>query len=218
MLIVKAEYRRRGIGTLLTKKAMNYLLSCEVKTIKLEAVPAISELYRKLGFVGEYDSLRFIGACEKIASLRNYSIALMKRERILELARFDAKYFGASRIKILMRLHHDNPKLCYVSYKKSKITGYVMCRKVKIGYKIGPWVCNPENAQAARELLMKSAETTGQNAKLYVGVPAVNKTSVEILQEFGFTQYSRSIRMRFGEKLETECADGIFAVGGPEKG
>ncbi len=218
LLIVKAEYRRRGIGTLLTKKAMDYLLGCGVETVKLEAVPAISELYRKLGFVGEYDSLRFTGTCAKIASPRNYSIAFMKRERIMELARFDAKYFGANRIKVLMRLYHDNPKLCYVSYTKSKITGYIMGRKAEIGYKIGPWVCNPEHPQAARELLMKCIETIGQNVKLYVGVPAMNKAAVENLHNLNFKQYSKSIRMYFGEKLETERANGIFAMGGPEKG
>lgn len=60
LLIVNAEYRRRGIGALLMKKAMDYLLSRKVKTIKLEAVPKVANLYRKLGFVDEFDSLRLI--------------------------------------------------------------------------------------------------------------------------------------------------------------
>ena len=61
-------------------------------------------------------------------------------------------------------------------------------------------------------------EKIEESAKLYVGVPAVNKEAVEILRDFGFEQYSKSIRMYFGEKLETECVSGIFAIGGPEKG
>lgn len=56
------------------------------------------------------------------------------------------------------------------------------------------------------------------NEKFYIGVPAVNGIAVEILQDFDFRQYSQSIHMYFGEKLETERVDGVFAIGGPEKG
>jgi hypothetical protein len=93
-----------------------------------------------------------------------------------------------------------------------------MCRKAEKGYRLGPLVCSPENPQAARELLTKCIEAMEENAKVYIGVPAVNKTAVEILRDFGFEQYSKSIRMCFGKKLEDECAKGIFAIGGPEKG
>lgn len=72
-LIVKAEQRGMGIGTQLMKKAINYLLSHEVETIKLEAVPEIANLYRKLGFVDEYDSLRFAGTSRRIAFSRQSS-------------------------------------------------------------------------------------------------------------------------------------------------
>jgi len=217
-LIVKAEYRRRGRGTLLTRRAMGYLLSCNVETIKLEAVSAIADLYRKLGFVDEYDSLRFTGVSRKITSLSSHRINTLKREGIKQLTKFDAEYFGANRTKVLHRLYQENPKLCFVSRIGSRIVGYIMFRKTKSGYRIGPWVCNPENPQVARELLMECMETIGHNAKLYVGVPAMNEVAVEILQDFDFRQYSKSIHMHFGEKLETERVDGVFAIGGPEKG
>lgn len=218
LLIVRAEYRRKGIGTLLTKKALDYLLSRGVKTIKLEAVSAMSNLYRKLGFIDEYDSLRFKGTSGKIAPLADHSITLIERKKFAELARFDAEYFGANRIKVLSRLYQENPELCFVSCAGSEIVGYIMCRKTENGYKAGPSVCDPENFQVARELLTKCREAIGKNAELYVGAPAVNKKAVKILQDFGFKQYTRSIRMRFGEKLQTERVDGILAIGGPEKG
>ncbi len=218
LLIVKAKYRRKGIGTLLSKMALDYLLSRGVKTIKLEAVPAISNLYRRLGFTDEYDSLKFMGTSGNVAPLRSHSITLIERERIVQLARFDAQYFGANRIKVLSRLYQENPEFCFVSYAESEIAGYVMCRRRENGYRVGPWVCNPENFQVARELLMKCWEAIGKDVKLYVGVPAVNKKAVKILQDFGFKQYSSSVRMRLGEKLETERVGGILAIGGPEKG
>jgi len=175
-------------------------------------------MYRKLGFVDEYDSLRFLGVNRKIDSTTSSNVKLLKEEMIKKVVRFDAEYFGANRINVLNSLYHDQPNLCFVSYAGSKLAGYIICRKAEEGYRVGPWVCNPENPQAARELLAKCMEKIEKNAKLYAGVPAVNKKAVEILQNFDFEQYSKSIRMRFGKQLETECASGIFAIGGPEKG
>lgn len=217
-LIVKAEYRRRGIGTLLMKRAMDYLLSRRANTIKLEAVPIIANLYRKLGFVDEFDSLRFISAGGKITCMSSHGVKLLKKRETIQLAEFDAEYFGANRIRVLNGLYQDNPQLCFVSRNGSKIVGYAMCYEAESGHRIGPWVCNPENPQVARELLIKCMEKIGCYEKLYVGVPAMNEAAVKILQDFDFKQYSKSIRMYLGEKLETERADGVFAIGGPEKG
>ncbi|MDH5483433.1 MAG: GNAT family N-acetyltransferase [Candidatus Bathyarchaeota archaeon] len=217
-LIVEAEYRRKGIGTLLMKKAINYLLNLGVETIKLEAVPAIAGLYRKLGFVDEYGSLRLSGKKRKNTAESNPSATFLKKENMKEVVRFDAEYFGADRTKVLTSLYRDNPRLCFGSHVGSKIAGYVMCRGLQDGYRIGPWVCSPENPEAAKELLTKCIDVFEHDARLYVGVPAVNEGAVEILREFGFVQYSESIRMRFGKKLENDCVNGIFAIGGPEKG
>jgi len=219
LLIVKAEHRGKGIGTLLTKRAINYLLNKGVKTIRLEAVSKIVNLYQKLGFVDEYYSLRFKGVSNgKTAISLSSQITSLKREEITELAKFDAEHFGANRIKVLKRLYCTYSKFCFVSHLDSKIVGYIMSRKKETGYRIGPWICNPENPQVARELLMKCIAAIGQNVILYVGVPAVNKAAIEILHDFNLKQYSKSIRMYLGKKLETEQANGIFAIGGPEKG
>jgi hypothetical protein len=47
---------------------------------------------------------------------------------------------------------------------------------------------------------------------------APNEIAVEILQEFGFERYSRSIRMCFGKKLRNDRVKGVFVIGGPMKG
>ena len=218
LLIVRAEYRRKGIGKLLMEKAMSHLLSHKVQTIKLEAVPIIANLYRKLGFIDEYDSLRISGTSKKTASTSNLNLKPLKKEIIKEIAKFDAEYFGANRIKVLTSLYEDYPKTCFVSYEENKIAGYIICRKAEDGYRLGPWVCNPENPQTAKGLLTKCVEKLQQNMKIYAAVPTVNKMAVEILREFGFEQYSKGIRMHFGKELETEHAEGMFAISGPEKG
>lgn len=218
LLIVRAEHRKKGVGTLLMEKAIRHLLGQGVETIKLEAVPALADFYRKLGFVDEYDSLRFSGFNQKAPSKAHSKVKLLKKNLIKQVAEFDAKYFGANRINVLSSLHNDYPKFCFISRVNSKIEGYLMCHRAESGYRIGPWVCSPENPEAAKELLIKCMKTIRQKERIYVGLPAVNKVGVEILQNFGFEQYSRSIRMRLGEKVENERVNGIFAIGSPEKG
>jgi len=217
-LIVETGYRGKGIGTLLMKRAIDHLSSCKTKTIKLEAVPIIANLYRKLGFVDEFDSLRFIRTDGKIAPMLSHCVKPLKKREMTQLAKFDSEYFGANRIRVLKGLYQDNPQLSFVSYSGPKIVGYIMCCKAESGYRLGPWVCIPRNPQVARELLIKCVEKIGLHEEIYVGVPALNKTATRILHDFDFMQYSKSIRMYLGKKLETERVDGIYAICGPEKG
>ncbi len=217
LLIVKAEYRRKQIGTLLVKKAIDYLLNSGVETIRLEAVPSIAGFYRELGFIDEYESLRFTAYSNKIVSPNIESINPMQEEEISEIADFDAEYFGANRMRVLSRLYRENPDRCFVSRVGCNIVGYAMSRRMQSGYRIGPWTSTPENPKIAQELLTKCMETIKPDTNVYVGMPELNKTAAEILQKNGFKQYSKSIRMRLGKKL-TEHPSGIFAIGGPMKG
>lgn len=93
-----------------------------------------------------------------------------------------------------------------------------MHRKTENGYRIGPWICNPDDPSTAKELLLRCMEAVKPYAKLCIGVPAVNETAVRILQDISFERYSKSIRMFLGKRFENERADGVFAIGGPEKG
>lgn len=82
LLTVRAEWRGEGIGTLLMRKVMDHLLGCGVETIKLEVVPTrldARHIYQKLGFVDEYDSLRFLRTDEKIASVASSNAKLLRR-------------------------------------------------------------------------------------------------------------------------------------------
>jgi GNAT superfamily N-acetyltransferase len=104
LLIVRTEHRGKGVGTLLMKRVMEHLLNCGVETIKLEAVLKIANLYRRLGFADEYDSARFSGNIQKITTPTGSNVKLMKKDKIKEIAEFDAKYFGANRLKVLTKL------------------------------------------------------------------------------------------------------------------
>jgi len=216
LLIVGAEYRKKGAGTLLMKRAIDYLLNCGVQTIDLDAVPEISDLYRRLGFTDKFDSLRYRGTCAKIILDRNNSAIRMEKEDLVEVAEFDARYFGADRTRVLISLYQAHPRLCFAFHAGSDVAGYVMCRRAESGYYLGPFVSNSEHV--AGQLLAKCLDRLALNAPIYIGVPAVNEEAGHVLRGFGFKQYSKSIRMRFGKDLETERQSGIYAIGGPMKG
>jgi ribosomal protein S18 acetylase RimI-like enzyme len=219
LLIVKAEHRRVGVGALLTTKARDHLLSLGVETIRLEAVPGIADLYRKVGFTDEYDSLRFAGTPEGSSQSKDCSVTVspLKKGMIGKVARFDEDYFGADRAKVLRRIYEDNPQLCFMSGADSQMIGYVMCRKAESGYKLGPWVCDPKRPEVARELFSACMGRLESEAKVYVGVPAVNRAAVRVLHELGFERYSRSVRMRFGNN-PSDRVEGVFAITSPMKG
>lgn len=217
LLIVDKAYRRMGIGRSLMLKAQHYLLSQGVETIRLEAVPEISKMYLEIGFVDEYASLRFKGTPCRVLSAESWSVASMNERTIEEVAEFDAGYFGAKRKKVLKRLYQAYPKLCFVSHKESRISGYIMCRKAESGYKVGPWVCVPKEEETAKSLLTACLEELDREDTVYVGVPAPNQSAANVLRHFEFSQYTNSIRMRFGKNLR-ESVEGVFAIGGPMKG
>lgn len=77
-------------------------------------------------------------------------------------------------------------------------------------FKYSPLGCFVAHVEG--KLLVQCIEIIELDEKLYVGVPAVNKAITKILTDLDFKRYSKSIRMYFGEKLETEHVDGAFAV------
>jgi ribosomal protein S18 acetylase RimI-like enzyme len=58
-LIVPPEHRQEGIGSQLMGHAADHLAGQGIRTLRLEADPPGIKLYRRLGFVDEFESLRF---------------------------------------------------------------------------------------------------------------------------------------------------------------
>lgn len=218
LLIVSSKHRRRGIGTVLIEKALGYLQGRKVETVELDAVPEIADLYRNVGLAYKFDSLRLMGTSQKLQPAKSSSVESIEREMTEDVAKFDAEYFGGYRGRVLSRLFSENPELSFVSHADSHIIGYITCRKAENGYALGPWVCRTGQRQTAEELFATCTGKLELNSKIHVGVPSPNTTAVCILRNHGFVQSYKSVRMRFGNKLETERLDGIFAIAGAMKG
>jgi hypothetical protein len=83
--------------------------------------------------------------------------------------------------------------------------------------RIGPWICEPDKPGIAEKLLHRLMDEVAGDT-LWAGVPEGNRGSVEILLRNGFISDPSSHRMCHSECGETGMVEGIFGVGGPDKG
>ena len=107
-LVVLPETRGKGIGGALMQHAIDYLVSTGVKAIRLDGVQAAVPLYRRLGFVDEYWSLRYTGVAGKHPS----ACLPMKPEDMDKVAELDQSVFKADRRHILEYFYGLYPELC----------------------------------------------------------------------------------------------------------
>jgi GNAT superfamily N-acetyltransferase len=212
-LIVRPEHRGQGIGTTLMRTAIGHLQDTGVKSIRLDAVPKGIPLYERLGFREEHLSLRFTGHATETDS----TVCERMTEGVLpDVLRLDHKFFGASRGRVLRRVHKDFPGLCFVAREGSRLLGFIMAKEGEGRTRIGPWICEPSEPEFAERLLHSLMHEVG--GTLWAGVPEGNRASVEILERNGFSSSPSSHRMCYGKCGEKGLVDGMFGVGGPDKG
>ena len=218
LLIVDPEKRGLGIGAALMEAAISYLEENGARAIKLEAVEKAAPLYRRLGFVDEFDSLRFCGMPgHKDQPHRKGTVSLLCEDHILEIAEFDAQHFGANRLPVLKSLHSDFSQYCFAAKENQRIEGYIMARKTLDGLWIGPWVCN--DSQVAQLLYSTLFESMRKEAGyLRLGFPALNMNARKLVEELRFQLVGKSIHMIRGDRENRGDVTRIYGIGGPEKG
>jgi len=213
-LIVAPESRDSGVGAALMGAAIERLTREGASTIRLDGVQKAIPLYERLGYRGEYWSMRFSGAAAKAP---HHSIEPMRKEDLERICELDRRYFGLDRSQKLKRVQHDFPELCFKASKGGVFFGYVMAKPGASNVRIGPWICDPKHGEYA-EPLLNALSSAVAGRKLWVGVPELNKASLKIIQARGFTQMPSSLRMSYGAHKKVEDTSGIFGIGAPDKG
>jgi len=223
LLIVKEEHRNRGVGTVLTKIAIQYLRKKGVETIRLEAVEKAVPLYKRLGFVKEFDSLRFSRPLKQGESFKlsgqKIKVERIKEEDLETITKFDSKYFGVKRPQVLQSLYRDSPQNCFGVKEKQETIGYIMSRPIPNIHRIGPWICAEEEPEAASNLLITCINAIEEKeTELKIGMPAPNTKGTKLMAKLGFKLIGKSIRMVWGKHKHKGNIKGIYGIAGPEKG
>jgi GNAT superfamily N-acetyltransferase len=210
VLIVDELYRGKGIGTALLERAIQFLDSQKIPTIKLDATPQGKPLYEKLGFMSEYGIERWMlsrPAKEKVAENVPVSIE--------DMLRTDRKIFGANRSGLLRSLAQEAPHLTLIDQQEGEITGYSFGRLGSRADHMGPWVAY--NEDAAKRLL-NSFLLQSSRELIFVDCLRLNPWAVPLVKAHGF-EFSRPLtRMFRGTNGHAGQVELLCASLGPEFG
>jgi len=213
-LIVLPENREKGVGSSLMFHAMNHLQENGVKAIRLDAVQEAIPLYRRLGFREEYWSLRHKGKAKKH---KTSATRLLSKRDLPAIYILDHMYFKAHRKPILDYIYSQNPELCWTAWDGKNLVGYIMAKDGADNVKVGPWICDHRKPEIAEQLL-HSVMNMRLGEDIWIGTPEGNKNAVRIMEKNNFSSLPSSLRMCYGSCSKKEKIEGIFGLGGPDKG
>jgi ribosomal protein S18 acetylase RimI-like enzyme len=213
-LIVPPEHRYKGIGASMMQHAMAHLADVGTRTIRLEADPPGVKLYRRLGFIDDFECLRFElnpidSAAAGAQSDRNVAdIKTFQTTDMPAVTRFDADCFGDDRSRLL-KLMLEDAIAAYVSRSLDRVDGYAIVQSSAVGLRIGPWVASDQE-QAAE--LLNAVMRDFVDTKLVVGVPSPTVDAVVLLESLGFTRTPSCLRMVYGQHAVAGRPERIYGI------
>jgi ribosomal protein S18 acetylase RimI-like enzyme len=217
MVLVDPQYRSRGIGTELLKRAIRYLDDRNTPTLKLDATPQGKPLYEKLGFVTEYEIERWALRRSPLeAGTRSISSAETLPPTVPKfILENDRTAFGAARSLLLESLHQNAPDFTIAAWNDNVLGGYTLGRRGLFADHLGPWMA--KEAKSARHLLETFLVRSSREI-VVVDCLKANNVANSLLRSFGFT-YSRSLtRMYRGPNHHPGRPELLCAILGPEFG
>ena len=215
MVLVHPERRRLGVGSQLLRRAIAYLQTTGVSSIKLDATPTGKKVYVPMGFVDEYEISRYEGVAPAVAPEAATAVTLFSPGDLDAVSRFDAPVFGADRTRVLSALRGRNHAWCFIVRDRSGVTGYLIAREGAAAIQVGPWVAR--NLVSATSLLRAFFGRVG-GRRIFVDVPAPNETGNELMRQYGFTVQRTLMRMYLGKNPHPGEPSLVYSTGGPEKG
>ena len=213
MVLVDADSRGRGIGSALTRDALDRLGDVPAR---LDATPKGYPLYLKLGFVEECRLKRMTNTPSSTAVADAAGEARrMRREDLDAVAEWDRWVFGADRRRILGWALETAPDLAFVVQRGASLRGYCLGRRGHLFRQIGPVVA--DDLETARQLV-EACRRRAADIPMVIDVPAVQEGWSEYLVAMGFAEQRPFIRMCRGANLHPGRPEPQLAIFGPEWG
>ncbi len=217
MVLVDPANQKRGIGTQLLKRTIEYLDQQTIPTMKLDATPQGQPLYAKLGFVPEYGIERWIlkRPPDAIALRTRGSAPSLEGTQLELIFKQDREIFGADRSFLLRSLRDSSPNLAIASWRDGKLQGYAFGRNGLFADHLGPWVAN---SHTAAEYLLQEFLARSSRDTLIADCRSANRMAMELLRSHGFTHSRQLTRMFRGPNAHPGNPEGLCAIAGPEFG
>lgn len=196
MVLVTAEWRRRGVATRLVA-ACTSLLRDSGGAVLLDAAPDATEMYLKLGFVPLCRMERWEGQGGAVASV----------SEIVDLT-LDQAAFGGDRRFLL-----DNFLSRPGSFAFRSSRGFGLLRRGSVASHLGPIVADPAEASELATAAIRAA-----SGRVYVDVLDAGKSLIPTLTSLGFRPQRRFTRMALGLSHLPGDPSRLLAAAGPEFG
>ena len=212
MVLVKPEFRRRGIGTMLVERCLTALRSRGVRSAWLDATDAGRQVYLKMGFRDERPITRYAGAAcqpgQQVDRGRAMTPADLESIRLL-----DTSAFGAARGPLLAGLLKHGRG--WIVDGRTAPSGFGFSRPGREADYIGPIVAqDAETAEAIVTNLLHALP----GRQVYWDIPGGNPRATALAERLGFTPRRRLTRMVLGEATRVGQAELVHAAAGFELG
>jgi GNAT superfamily N-acetyltransferase len=218
MVLVERRSRGRGIGTALLHEALR--LVDPGSSGRLDATPLGRPLYEKLGFQADFDLSRmqcdsFRDPADANASWNDSSVVRpLKADDLVQVARWDARVFGADRVRLLSHCLENAPHLAWIVESNRLPAGYLLGRRGHDFDHLGPLVANSPSVAT----LLTTMALRHVNRSAVIDVPVERQTFREWLVSCGFLVQRPLTRMTRGSPTREFCPHALFATLGPEFG
>jgi GNAT superfamily N-acetyltransferase len=208
-LIVEPDHRNRGIGRTLMEQAIECLQNKGATAIRLEGDPPGIPLYRKLGFVDEFESCRFkLVESENRPGPGESAAETMVSSDLDEVAALDTEIVGPHRRRFL-ELKFLAAELALVRRRKGKIVASLLAAPNNQGFRIAPFVAlEPADARD----LLDAALAAAAERPVLIGLPAPNTEGLAMLAGMGFQKGASSHRMRLGPPIDAGDPTHVYAI------
>ena len=200
MVLVTAEWRRRGLATRLVTACIS-LLRQDGRAALLDAAPDATAIYAKLGFVPLCRMERWEGHGGGVAALSDPGILTIDQSA-------DEFAFGADRRFLLQDFLSRPGSLAFRSPH-----GLAILRRGSVASHLGPIVAEPAEAPILLATAIRAA--TG---RVFVDVLDAGSGLVPILTAHGFRRQRSFTRMALGLSRLPGNPAHLLAAAGPEFG
>ncbi len=220
MVLVASSYRRRGLATLLMRRAIDELVAGGLIPV-LDATPAGRAVYRGLGFADCWSFERMLRRTPTLPSPacgggigRGVAVRAMRDDDWSQLCALDTATFGAERNAVLASLRGRLPCAELVAETGGRIVGFMLGRDGRLASHLGPLIA--ESDAIAEALLTRAlCDTAGP---LFIDLADAKSATKAYLQQQGFAVSRPFTRMAYGSAIRFDDPARTFAVVGPEFG
>ena len=209
MVLVREDFRRRGIGRALLQRAIAHV-EARCATVKLDATAEGKRLYDTMGFGDEYPVERWYGLARRREDTGVRQLAGGGGEWAGE--GLEAQAFGADRSVWVRALMRDGRAFALPARRSE---GYAVLHPGTKAWHLGPVVAaDPDLA----ERLIAAALSGIEGEPLFLDVVTANPSAVAVAEACGLARQREWVRMARGPNDHPGRPALVYGTSGPETG